>query len=66
LLRFGYKASATPLRLRLAGIKPHLDLGFAHLVFHAPGPDQERFLWLYAKEVLPRLRELSVPAGVAS
>ena len=47
-------------------IKHYVDLGFTHLVFHAPGPDQERFLRLYAKEVLPRLRELSVPAGVAS
>lgn len=51
---------------QIAGIKPYIDLGFTHLVFHAPGPDQERFLRLYAKEVLPRLRELSVPAGVAS
>ncbi|HEX5078051.1 MAG TPA: glucose-6-phosphate dehydrogenase (coenzyme-F420) [Geminicoccaceae bacterium] len=31
-------------------------LGFTHLVFHAPGPDQRRFLDLYAKQVLPRLR----------
>ena len=51
---------------QLAGIQPYIDLGFTHLVFHAPGPDQERFLRLYAKEVLPRLRELSVPEGVAS
>jgi coenzyme F420-dependent glucose-6-phosphate dehydrogenase len=34
-----------------------VDLGFRHLVFHAPGPDQERFLKLYAKDVLPRLRK---------
>jgi coenzyme F420-dependent glucose-6-phosphate dehydrogenase len=27
-------------------------------VFHAPGPDQSRFLQLYADEVLPRLRAL--------
>jgi coenzyme F420-dependent glucose-6-phosphate dehydrogenase len=40
-------------------IKPYLDLGFTHLVFHAPGPDQERFLRLYASEVLPRLRSLA-------
>lgn len=38
-------------------IKDYVDLGFRHLVFHAPGPDQERFLRLYAKEVLPRLRK---------
>ena len=36
----------------------YLDLGFRHLVFHAPGPDQPRFLELYATEVLPRLRAL--------
>jgi coenzyme F420-dependent glucose-6-phosphate dehydrogenase len=33
-----------------------IALGFTHLVFHAPGPDQKRFLDLYAAEVLPRLR----------
>ena len=39
-------------------IKPYLDLGFTHLVFHAPGTDQERFLRLYGEEVLPKLREI--------
>lgn len=38
-------------------ITPYIGLGFTHLVFHAPGPDQERFLRLYAKEILPRLRK---------
>ncbi|HRC88334.1 MAG TPA: LLM class flavin-dependent oxidoreductase, partial [Thermoanaerobaculia bacterium] len=38
-------------------IRPYVDMGFRHLVFHAPGPDQERFLRLYAKDVLPRLRK---------
>lgn len=37
-------------------IKPYIDLGFNHLVFHAPGPDQARFLSLYSQHVLPRLR----------
>jgi coenzyme F420-dependent glucose-6-phosphate dehydrogenase len=37
-------------------ISVYLDLGFDHLVFHAPGPDQEQFLRLYAEHVLPRLR----------
>jgi coenzyme F420-dependent glucose-6-phosphate dehydrogenase len=37
-------------------IAPYIELGFTHLVFHAPGQDQERFLRLYAKEVLPLLR----------
>jgi coenzyme F420-dependent glucose-6-phosphate dehydrogenase len=40
----------------VAQIEPYVRLGFRHLVFHAPGADQERFLELYAKEVLPRLR----------
>jgi coenzyme F420-dependent glucose-6-phosphate dehydrogenase len=39
-------------------IRTYLDLGFNHLVFHAPGPDQERFLRLYGEEILPRLRAL--------
>ena len=35
----------------------YVGLGFNHLVFHAPGPDQARFLKLYGDEVLPRLRK---------
>jgi len=38
-------------------IRPYLELGFTHLVFHAPGDDQSRFLKLYAQEILPRLRQ---------
>ncbi len=38
-------------------IGQYLDWGFTHLVFHAPGPDQARFLELYGAEILPRLRE---------
>jgi coenzyme F420-dependent glucose-6-phosphate dehydrogenase len=38
-------------------IRPYVELGFAHLVFHAPGPDQPRFLKLYAEQVVPRLRK---------
>ena len=37
-------------------IGAYVDLGFRHLVFHAPGEDQARFLRLYSQEVLPRLR----------
>jgi coenzyme F420-dependent glucose-6-phosphate dehydrogenase len=37
-------------------IRPYVDLGFRHLVFHAPGPDQSRFLRLYSEQVLPKLR----------
>lgn len=35
----------------------YVDLGFNHLVFHAPGPDQARFMNLYAEHILPRLRK---------
>jgi coenzyme F420-dependent glucose-6-phosphate dehydrogenase len=38
-------------------IRPYIELGFRHLVFHSPGPDQARFLALYAREILPRLRK---------
>lgn len=38
-------------------IRPYVELGFRHLVFHAPGDDQRRFLRLYGDLVLPRLRE---------
>jgi len=52
-------------------IKPYVDLGFNHLVFHAPGNDQPRFIELYQRDVLPRLRKLEVgplpkPAPVAT
>jgi coenzyme F420-dependent glucose-6-phosphate dehydrogenase len=40
-------------------IKTYVDLGFHHLVFHAPGKDQARFIRLYAEHILPRLRALS-------
>jgi len=41
---------------QLAKIRPYVELGFTHLVFHAPGPDQARFLRHYAEQVLPLLR----------
>jgi coenzyme F420-dependent glucose-6-phosphate dehydrogenase len=34
----------------------YVGLGFRHLVFHAPGTDQARFLRLYGEQVLPLLR----------
>jgi coenzyme F420-dependent glucose-6-phosphate dehydrogenase len=43
----------------VAKVAAYLDMGFNHLVFHAPGPDQDRFLRLYGEEILPRLRALS-------
>ena len=41
----------------LEQLKPYLELGFTHLVFHAPGDDQKRFLDLYGKQILPRIRK---------
>ena len=37
-------------------IRPYVDLGFDHLVFHGPGDDQARFLQQFGEDVLPRLR----------
>jgi coenzyme F420-dependent glucose-6-phosphate dehydrogenase len=42
----------------IAGLKPYVDAGFTHLVFHGPGADQERFLTQFTEDVVPRLREL--------
>jgi len=42
----------------VAAVKQYVDLGFDHLVFHAPGDDQGRFIRTYAAEILPRLRKL--------
>jgi coenzyme F420-dependent glucose-6-phosphate dehydrogenase len=37
-------------------IRPYVELGFRHLVFHAPGLQQAKFLRLYAEKVVPKLR----------
>jgi coenzyme F420-dependent glucose-6-phosphate dehydrogenase len=37
-------------------IGAYVKLGFNHLVFHAPGPDQARFLKLFSEHVAPKLR----------
>jgi coenzyme F420-dependent glucose-6-phosphate dehydrogenase len=39
-------------------IRPYVDAGLEHLVFHSPGHDQERFLTQFADDVLPKLRGL--------
>lgn len=41
-------------------VKAYTDAGLNHLVFHAPGHDQLRFLENYQKDLEPRLRKLSV------
>jgi coenzyme F420-dependent glucose-6-phosphate dehydrogenase len=38
-------------------IRPYLEYGFTHLVFHFPGPDQEAEIARYGELILPRLRE---------
>lgn len=38
-------------------IRPYVELGFRHLVFHAPGQDQARFIRLYSEQVFPKLRK---------
>jgi coenzyme F420-dependent glucose-6-phosphate dehydrogenase len=38
-------------------LRPYLELGFNHLVFHAPGDRQARFLELYGSQILPRIRQ---------
>ncbi len=43
----------------VAQIKPYLDAGLNHLVFHGPGDDQERFLSQFAEDVMPKLRALA-------
>jgi len=37
-------------------IGEYVAMGFTHLVFHAPGPDQRRFLDLYRELIIPRVR----------
>jgi len=43
----------------LSQIKPYVDLGFNHLVFHGPGHDQSRFLTSFVADVVPGLRALT-------
>ena len=38
-------------------LRPYLELGFTHLVFHSPTDAQGRFLELYGSQILPRVRE---------
>ena len=40
-----------------ARIGEYIDMGFNHLVFHAPGHDQRRFLELFERDLAPRLRD---------
>ena len=50
----------------VARVGEYVEMGFTHLVFHAPGPDQARFLRLYAERVLPLLRQRYGAPALAS
>jgi coenzyme F420-dependent glucose-6-phosphate dehydrogenase len=39
-------------------IAEYVSWGFNHLVFHAPGCDQKRFMTLFERDLAPRLRSL--------
>jgi len=43
----------------VAQVKSYVDAGLNHLVFHAPGHDQRRFLQLFERDLAPRLRALT-------
>ena len=38
-------------------LRPYLELGFNHLVFHSPTDAQARFMELYGAQILPKIRE---------
>jgi coenzyme F420-dependent glucose-6-phosphate dehydrogenase len=42
----------------VAQIAEYVELGFDHLVFHAPGGDQRRFMRLFERDLAPRLRSI--------
>ena len=42
----------------VAEVAKYVDYGMNHLVFHAPGHDQRRFLELFERDLAPRLRAL--------
>lgn len=44
-------------------VRPYVEAGFDHVVFHAPGHDQEQFLSSFGTDVLPLLRELETSLG---
>ena len=51
-----HRLATTPPRC-VERIRPYVELGFNHLVFHAPGDDQVRFLDHFSADVLPRLQK---------
>jgi coenzyme F420-dependent glucose-6-phosphate dehydrogenase len=51
--RFIVSSDATEMADQIAA---YVELGFTHLVFHAPGEDQRRFLEQFTADVVPLLR----------
>ncbi|GAB3848370.1 glucose-6-phosphate dehydrogenase (coenzyme-F420) [Nesterenkonia populi] len=49
-----------------ARIGEYVDAGFNHLVFHAPGQDQRRFLRAFEADLAPRLRRMPTTLPAAS
>jgi coenzyme F420-dependent glucose-6-phosphate dehydrogenase len=47
---------ATDPAQALESIRPYVDMGFNHLVFHAPGADQARFMEHFSQSLLPLLK----------
>ena len=47
---------STDVEEHVERIAPYVELGFRHLVFHAPGTNQRRFIDLYAEKIMPALR----------
>ncbi|WP_333619064.1 glucose-6-phosphate dehydrogenase (coenzyme-F420) [Dietzia sp.] len=46
----------------LEQLQPYVSAGLNHLVFHAPGHDQRRFLQQFSEDLLPAFADLEVPS----
>ena len=46
----------------LEQLQPYVDAGLNHLVFHAPGNDQRRFLTQFEEDLKPAFADLKVPS----
>jgi coenzyme F420-dependent glucose-6-phosphate dehydrogenase len=42
----------------VAQVKPYIDAGLNHLVFHGPGANQQRYVELFERDLAPRIRAL--------
>ena len=53
--------ASTPEQV-LEQLQPYVDAGLNHLVFHAPGNDQRRFLTQFEEDLKPAFANLKVPS----